>query len=479
MPFDRQLRNGSTPAATISALWSLSDEDLPVALLFVALAAVACVIPAQADTFYHLRAGQTMWDSGWLLEREAFSHVTYGQPHPNHWWLAQLAFFGLYSLGGPLLLTVVGGACALVALIGSWLLTRGTSADLRLILLLVLMLGLPEWSVRPQVFSLALMLLTVRLILADRLMWVPLVILVWANIHAVVVLGVALVLVVLLESVVWSRDLLSRVMATAVASVVAPMISPLGVHFWPYSLKVVREARLLGIAEYRSAFRVTFESVGLWAVIGVLLLLTFRAAPTLANRDRRDRMLLLASGVLAAAAVMSMRNTAFFVLVAAPTIACLARLKATRRPKPAGPIAVGLVGGLAVLAVAWVSYRWQREGADLGWKPLTPAAIQAVRDCPSPMYNGFYDGGALIWFIPQQRVFVDGRTDAYPIEFLLRVSRAELQGDYRALFADYHIKCAVVRGGSPMARALTLDSSMALQFADAKWSVFRVNKQSR
>ena len=80
----------------------LSGDDLPAILLFVALGAFACMLPVQSDTFYHLRSGREMWETGRLLTREVFSHTAFGEPLPNHWWLSQLIFFGLHALGGPL-----------------------------------------------------------------------------------------------------------------------------------------------------------------------------------------------------------------------------------------------------------------------------------------------------------------------------------------------------------------------------------------
>jgi hypothetical protein len=88
------------------------------------------------------------------------------------------------------------------------------------------------------------------------------------------------------------------------------------------------------------------------------------------------------------------------------------------------------------------------------------------------MYNGFNDGGLLIWFAPAQRVFVDGRSDAYPFELLLRASDAELRGNYRELFAAYRFKCAVVGATSVLSQALGTDASMRLHFSDERWAIF-------
>jgi hypothetical protein len=414
-----------------------------------------------------------MWESRRLLDRELFSYVTYGEPHPNHWWLAQVAFYGLYSFGGPRLLTLAAGACGFLALLSVWQLTRGCRGELRLALLLVSMLCLPAWSVRPQVFSMAFMAITIRLILADRLAWLPAVMVLWANTHAVVVLGIAVACLVPVETLLWSRHRIGRALAAALACAAAPMISPLGIHYWPYVLKVVREARVLGIQEYRSAFGIDVETVGLWLVVGALAVIAARHRSTLASRDRRKRVLLMASAVLAAAAIVSVRNEAFFALVAIPTFGRFAPHADTHARRPAPRPALALVA-IATLATALgTAYRWRDGGAALGWKPLAPAAIEAIRTCPAPLYNAFGDGGALIWFVPEQRVFMDGRTDAYPVDFLLRATQAELRGQYKDLFTDYHIRCAVVGTRSRMARLLRRDPAMALRFTDARWAVFQ------
>ena len=44
-------------------------------------------------------------------------------------------------------------------------------------------------------------------------------------------------------------------------------------------------------------------------------------------------------------------------------------------------------------------------------------------------------------------MFVDGRVEAYPIPLLERSRQADLFGDYRGVFDDYGIRCAVVSTG--------------------------------
>ena len=450
----------------------LSGDDVPIALLFVVFAAFACIMSAQSDTFYHLRSGRAMWESGWLLSRELFSHTAYGQPLPNHWWLSQLIFIGLHELGGPAFLTVATGTCAFLAVLLAWRLTRGSSTEVRLVLLFVLMLTLPQWSVRPQVFSLLLLMVVLHLVLADRLAWVLPVLIVWANMHAVVVLGVAIVGAAALESLIWSRHRLRATMVTAVAAAVTPMMSPLGLEFWRWLGETVNNSRALGLQEYESPLAFGVQAIPFWLVLAWFVVAVARALPTIHERDRRDRVLVIATAALAASALTSQRNVAFFGLVAAPALSRLTPQAGTRRRRPAALPAYALIGVAIIAGAAVVVHRWRDGGAQLGWKPLSPAAVTAIRTCPAPIYNGFSDGGALMWFVPEHRVFMDGRIDVYPVEFLLRGRRADLAGEYEGLFETHAIRCAVVRAASPMARALELDESMVRHFADARWAVF-------
>jgi hypothetical protein len=108
-----------------------------------------------------------------------------GQPYPDHEWLTQILFFGVYSLDGMPLLTAVcaaavtlsvgrrgvadTGACNVEGR-GNWG-WGGPSAG--------------GWSVRPQAISLALFAVTLRILVRRQHVWaLPPLFLIWANLHA-------------------------------------------------------------------------------------------------------------------------------------------------------------------------------------------------------------------------------------------------------------------------------------------------------
>jgi hypothetical protein len=466
-----------------------SDDDLISILIFIVLAAFACMLPAQNDTFLHLRSGMHMWQTGSFLLTEPFSHTAYGAELHNHWWLTQLVFYGVHSLGGPFLLTLFAGACALAAVAGSWRLVRGPW-DVRAVLLAWLVITTaPSWSIRPQVVSLLLLTIALHLVARNRLWWLPLVCVVWANAHGLVIFGVAVAGAVLLEALLWSRHDAKRAALVVAACVAAPTVSPLGWNYWPQILSTVSLARELQIQEYQMPLRL--QDLPFWAGLGALIVLTILQRRRLAALERADRILMLGALVLAVAAVTTARNVAFFAVVAAPALSRLWAAGALitpphlagrkgppygyeteRRARPLGALAWGLCLMVAAGSAVMVFQRWSDPGARLGWEPVSKEALGALRECPDRLFNEMLDGGYLIWSLPSHRVFVDGRMEAYPPEVLRASRQADLFGDYEAVFRDYGINCAIVTTGTPLYAKLAADRSMTRTFADGKRAVF-------
>jgi hypothetical protein len=239
--------------------------------------------------------------------------------------------------------------------------------------------------------------------------------------------------------------------------------------------QTVAEARDIGIHEYRSAFELA--AWPLWAMLFALAASVIARGSRLRGCERDDRVLLLTAAVLGVASLTSIRNAPFFILVAAPALSRVLSRQSPRaqshvfRPGPA----LALVGIAIFVASTSVAYRWRDHGLHLGWQPVSPLAADAIRSCPGPIFNTYAAGGPLIWFVPQQPVFVDGRVEAYPTSLLESSRRADLDGDYQAVFGEYRLRCAVVPTGSRMDDALSRDRSMQRGFTDPQWSLFIVS----
>jgi hypothetical protein len=458
--------------ASMSRRTLLTDEALVPLLLFIGLGAFVWLTPAQNDTWWHLRSGQEMWATGSLLTTERFSHTAFGAAFSNYWWLSQLAFYALFTLGGPVLLTLFAGSCAFAAVYGSWRLMRG-AWEARLTLLLFLTIATaPQWAVRPQVISLAFIVLSAYLIVNNRSGWLPLLCVVWANTHPQVVFGVLIAGAAALEALVWSRTRARRDVLVAAGCVAALLASPDGWHYWSETVNTVSISRAVELQEYRPP--VDAGSIPLWLAVATLLVMTWTKRSTLRDWARGDRVLLITSFLLALASLGAVRNTAFFAVIAAPVLSrlCSGREPAQYRPRPVGRLAYGMVAVAILIAVLSVRARWDKHGEQLGWQPLSASLIEAVRKCPDRLFNHLVDGGPLMWALPSRHVFVDSRMNAYPITLLKQSREADLRGEYADLFRQYGIRCAVVATDSPLARRLELDDAMTRTYSDPQRTVF-------
>ena len=185
-------------------------DGLLTTLLFLAIALASLLMPAQTDTWWQLRAGQEMWLTKHVLMRDIFSHTAYGAFWPNHEWLSQVLFYGVYAVGGMPLVTIVSATAVMAAWFLVWRLTPGSTRFKFLLTAFVIASASTMWSPRPQVLSLLLLALMMTLLCSRRYVWLPLVFLLWANLHGAVVTGVLLLGAALIAAVLENRKALPR-----------------------------------------------------------------------------------------------------------------------------------------------------------------------------------------------------------------------------------------------------------------------------
>src|SRR5262249_52402244 len=52
------------------------------------------------DLWWHLKAGEIVWNTHTVPTKDLFSFTAYGQPSTEHEWLGQLSIYATYKLGG-------------------------------------------------------------------------------------------------------------------------------------------------------------------------------------------------------------------------------------------------------------------------------------------------------------------------------------------------------------------------------------------
>ncbi len=463
----------------------MTFNRLAVALLFIAIASAACLMPAQNDTFWHLRAGFEAWHGGTPLYRDVFSHTAYGHYWPNHEWLTQVVFYATYAIGGLPAMTLLCAAIVTSAWALAFRMMRGTATVRVCLIAAVIPASAALWSLRPQAISLGFVSLCAWLITCSTpqlslrgfrfrvklptslkrprtgfrpvaVLAIPLLCAVWANFHGAALFAVVLLIGALAGAVIYDRTRvpgLSIVLALAVA---AMCLTPLGVWWWPEMIVSLARIRSLSIAEWQPPSLFEPVDAAFWFAAVALVGFGWRRRHDL---NGQDAILVGMAVALLPLAVSAGRNVSPFLLVGLPALtrvlpAPVLQWEARLARRPARLAHTWLACSVAAVAVLVVGFSWNARASRLGWQPLPESVVAAVDACPGNLYNRYDDGGFFIWFTPAQRVFLDGRQDPYPVQLIQDHRTTEAVGAYRDIFRRFGIRCAALPSSSVTAVSL-------------------------
>ena len=474
----------------------LAFDQMAIGLLVIVFGAAALVMPAQNDTFWHLRAGADIWRLGHVPRVDTYSHSFAGAPWPDHEWLSQALMYGAYALGGMRGLVTAAALC----ICGAMMLIYRLMVGPRLARFAPLAYGLATcgvvWVLRPQVLTLFLIALLLWLLVHGRHLVIPPLFLLWANAHGGVVLGG------LILGAGWAAALLRwwwggrpaagftdaartearrRLLALSVVvplAALATAATPNGFSIYRFVIESTQRSYELQISEWFPPKPTEFLGALFWLAMAAFVAALVVRRRALKSADWGTWVILAAALALAPLAIRSSRNIAPFLIAWMPALNRLLGpdFRFGRRPRPATPdhplINLGLVVGLGVLAAASVAFVWIAQPPFLGWHPIPHPALRAIEACPGPLYNHYNEGGFLIWFMPERPVFVDSRQDPFSMPFLLEHIAVERgKAPYRPVFDRYKIRCAFLSVESPTAKALATDGWQQ-RYRDREWAVY-------
>ena len=192
------------------------------------------------------------------------------------------------------------------------------------------------------------------------------------------------------------------------------LFTPLGLTFWEELPGSLGRLQTYNIQEWQAPTLLNTSVLPFWAVLGVLGWVGYRRRLTLFD-DPGDRLLTIAALLFIPLALISQRHVPPFLVLALPAISrgppnrradrhthgrSTTGKDTRRRPRS--------VAGISLVGVGIV---WGTPLPRLDWTPLSPEMTAAIRACDGPLYNSYNDGGYLVWFIPERKVFMDSRQD--------------------------------------------------------------------
>ena len=306
----------------------LTFRQLTVGLLFGAVAVFACLMPAQGDTYWHLRAGQEIWQTMHVSLVEHYSYTAAGAYWPDDEWLWQAFAYGLYHLGGMRLLEFGGASIIVAACVILYRLCVGSVAARFVLLALSLPLATRAWVLRPQLMSMLALAILLWLLVHERHRWLPLLIFVWANAHGAVAMGIAVLAAVTGVAILRARrgDARDRrrawelVALTPICALVT-LLTPLGFGLWRYIGTSIALSRDNKISEWQPTWPDAPFGIIFWALALSFLGLLFWRRHRLRHLCQipwGDLTLLTASLVMLVLAARAIRNTSVFLMIAVP-----------------------------------------------------------------------------------------------------------------------------------------------------------------
>ncbi|MGO8671126.1 MAG: hypothetical protein ACLQVD_07160 [Capsulimonadaceae bacterium] len=492
------------------------------------------------DLFWQIRTGQLIVRSHSAPHFDMFSWTRPHTPWVVHEWLTFTLYWELYRRGGYGAIWLLSATLMAAALILHYAIAcRETAQAIQskrpapITALLLTCFGAlvasPLMQPRPQLFTYLFSVLVLGMVLAvrrgapSRRLWalVPLFVL-WANLHAGVLIGVGLVAafgigdgIVLIAGSRRSQPdpvaapdghpdprVCTRLIVVAAAGLAATLITPYGYHEYENFYATITNTTMLNLVHewtspnYHEPWGQIFE-----AMLAVVLFGVF------GTRLRHNATELLVLCLLTHEALTALRNIPLFALLGTILIArhvesAILRVTGAESTPPRSPFGASpplpvLLGVCVILCVAAVA-RFDAILHDLtpvsgtaGMdEPTEPGLVERIgeaaidyhsfpaRACafiehePIPremhFYNNYGDGGFLIWKMQDHPVYVDSRADVYFGSLLGNVSRMTGSPyDWRTIMDRAGIDLIMVSAAEPQARLYLSAPDWALVYADS------------
>lgn len=424
---------------------------------------------ADPDTGWHVRAGDWMLAHHALPAQDIWSFSAGQVQWYNISWLFDVLLAVLHGWGGAGLLyalTVVVYAL-LVSLLARDALRGGASPLIVLIFFTLCTVPLISQSAlsRPQLISALMVYAYLRTLTRDaedpqgwRLLWLPLLMLLWVNMHGGFLLAPVLFAAFLADAL-WHRDMrrAGRIIASGAVTAVAILVNPYGVHIVDAVLRTLSGTMMTYIDEWHAP-----DLTQIWYLLAVLA--------CVAGLRPRDSVMPLAQKLLTLLMVLlllqSARHGLIFAVVASPLLVIgLSRsFGATavgQRYRQADAAMVTwfsraptrkTVMSLSVCAVLAVSLPPLQHGVIkeksrfYGAQTLPQAIAWIEQNHPDMRWLNQYNlGGWLIYHdAPRHQLFIDGRAetaygDAVLADYLAMAKAGADSEAMRVVLARYGI----------------------------------------
>lgn len=427
---------------------------------------------AESDTFWQIRTGLLTIAQGRLPAVDPFSWTAAGRPWTLNSWGFNVVLGWAYEAAGLVGVALIS-ACLVAAVGGLVLYLARQLGSAPLPSACVLLLGMPlltlYLSARPQLVDyiavLGLIIFLRRLVDGHKPVWslgaICVMTVLWVNLHAAALLGMAVVGASVL-AVVFGRTTRRRagwLLTALLVVVLSSLVNPYGINLFSQTMQVRAESTV--VIEWQpfnpaDPLQLALFAVGLLG-LGVAVW-------------RRDPIFAAALTVSACGSIAAMRILPIFVLLALPVLASVMsrgvviRFLASRQRMLArgGGVLLAVVFGLALYNLPSFGRPDPARFPELAIKAI-PAGCK--------VFNEYHLGGLVILQRPDVKVSMDSRNDLYGAE-LVRESWQVVRGKVDPSEGLAGADCVLVRPTSGLAGQLRTSPEWDMTAAESAGVLF-------
>ncbi len=403
---------------TASLLW--------LGLVLLIALSIAFLLPiTPQDYWWYLRIGRDTLATGAVPRLDTLTFTQAGASVDYQSWAAAVLFWVIYQLGGLSLTVLLRGVLLASTYTLVWATARQAGAGrlgASLVLLAAVLTSSNNWSMRPQLFAYPLFALALFLLYQwqngkkHAVYWLPLISLLWVNLHG------SFVILILLAgaALVFGRgDRRSLTLAFA-GVLIATLVNPRGFGAWTY----VFNSLTVASSQQFSAEWLPPVNTGWQMNIFFVWLLGFPLLAVLSPRkpDRLEWTWFLGFGILA---LWGERYVIWFVLVLAVLTACLVAewekkiLGGSKENRPVLNLALSLIFLLLPLVfLPGLRQKWWKQSpASTDDTPIAATKWLAAHPAfPGPLWSEIGFSSYLEFALPERATWIDTRFEVFPVE---------------------------------------------------------------
>lgn len=446
------------------------------------------------DFWWHLRTGQLIAQTQEIPNADPFSFTANAKQWVTHEWLSEFFIYSSFIVGGYGLLIFIFSGVITASFLFAYL--RCSKESKPYIAGFVLLLGAiasaPTWGVRPQMLT--LLFTSVFLFLLDRyrhngnyrtLIPIPLIIILWVNLHAGYIIGIAIEIIYifgyLLEVAILryrkkekidvvTQKSLWILFSVLITSILAVLLNPTGFRIFTYPFQTLTDSAMQSyIQEWLSP---DFHQA-IWQPFAVMLLALIGLG-MIGNRPISITNIILTL-VFGFGALRSMRNIPLFAIVVIPVLAeqfyyllkfRLNTNEQSRLFRYIAPLIISAIAVVLVLGFIQVTNNQQKSEAENFPRDAVDWII--TNKPKGNIFNSYNWGGYIIWRLyPEYLVYIDGRADLYGEEFITNYRRIYYtKPGWEEKLDQENIRIVFVESDSMLADALRQSSTWKEEYED-------------